>query len=58
MKDYGMDGVLLQRFISNVDKPGAALTQRNTILHQIYFAAAKYGGVYAVMQSMRGASSR
>ena len=57
MKDYGMDGVLLQRFISECTKPGKSLTQRNKILAQMDVAAATHGRTYAVMWDMSGAKS-
>jgi len=58
MRDYGMDGALIQRFISECTKPGKALTQRNLILQQMDVAAAKYGRVYAMMWDMSGASKQ
>ena len=58
MADYGLDGVLLQRFISECTKPGPALTQRNLILHQVNAAAAKHGRTYAMMWDMSGASAQ
>jgi hypothetical protein len=58
MKDYGLDGVLIQRFISECVQPGKALTQRNTILRQMNTAAAKHGRVYAMMWDMSGASKQ
>jgi hypothetical protein len=57
MADYGMDGVLLQRFISECAKPGKGLDQRNQILAQADAAAAKHGRTYAMMWDMSGASS-
>jgi len=57
MKEYGMDGVLLQRFISECTKPGKSLTQRNTILQQMDAAASAHGRVYAMMWDMSGAAS-
>jgi hypothetical protein len=56
MKDYGLDGVLIQRFISECTKPGKALAQRNTILRQMDVAAEKHGRVYAMMWDISGAS--
>jgi len=57
MKDYGMDGVLLQRFISDVINPGKGLDHFNTILAQADAAAAKHGRTYAIMYDMSGAAS-
>merc|ERR1719446_812035 len=57
MKEYGLDGVLLQRFISECATPGKSLTQRNTILEQMDVAAEKHGRVYAMMWDMSGAQS-
>ena len=54
MKDYGLDGVLIQRFVSEITKPGKALTQRNTILRQMDAAAEKHGRVYAMMWDISG----
>ena len=58
MADYGIDGVLVQRFISECTAPGAALTQRNAILKQVDAAAAQHGRVYAMMWDMSGASAQ
>jgi len=58
MKTYGLDGVLLQRFISECVNPGKALTQRNKILEQVDAAAAKHGRVYAMMWDMSGGSAQ
>lgn len=58
MESYGLDGVLIQRFVSEVTQPGKALTQRNTILYQMDAAAAKHGRVYAMMWDMSGASNQ
>lgn len=58
MKDYGLDGVLIQRFISECTQPGIALTQRNKILQQLDAAATKHGRVYAMMWDMSGASKQ
>jgi len=57
MQDYGLDGVLLQRFISEVNHHNTGLTQRNAILHQMDAAAAKHGRVYAMMWDMSGGST-
>jgi len=51
-----LDGVLIQRFISECAKPGPALTARNKVLAQMDVAAAKYGRVYGMMWDMSGAS--
>lgn len=58
MKEYGMDGVLIQRFISECTSAGKSLTQRNSILEQMDVAASKHGRVYAMMWDMSGASSQ
>lgn len=56
MKTYGLDGVLVQRFISECTTPGPALTQRNKILAQVDAASAKHGRTYAMMWDMSGGS--
>ena len=58
MKDYGLDGVLIQRFITECVSPGKALDQRNTILRQMDAAAARHGRVYAMMWDMSGGSQQ
>jgi hypothetical protein len=58
MQSYGLDGVLIQRFISECTSPGPALTQRNKILAQVDAAAAKYGRTYAMMWDMSGGSAQ
>ena len=57
MRDYGLDGVLIQRFISECTRAGKALAQRNAILEQVNDAAARHGRVYAMMWDMSGATS-
>lgn len=58
MADYGLDGVLIQRFIVECTTPGPALTQRNTILRQVDAAASAHGRAYAMMWDMSGASAQ
>merc|ERR1712070_1212725 len=48
MRDYHLDGVLLQRFLSDI-QDGPSLTQKNIILQHADAAASKHGRAYAVM---------
>lgn len=53
MKEYGMDGVLLQRFITHHSELGSeAQSHGDTVLRQTDAAAAKHGRVYAMMWDM------
>jgi hypothetical protein len=56
MKDYGIDGALVQRFASEVGDP-RALNQRNTVLRNAREAANLNGRGYAVMYDLSGMHS-
>jgi predicted secreted hydrolase len=58
MQTYGLDGVLIQRFVTEVNSPGTALDQRNKILQQMDAAASKHGRAYAMMWDMSGGSNQ
>jgi hypothetical protein len=51
MKDYGIDGVFVQRFISSAL---ARTNQRDTVLQNVRYGAEKYGRVFANMYDMSG----
>eukprot|EP01062_Namystynia_karyoxenos_P044145 TRINITY_DN3240_c0_g1_i1.p1 TRINITY_DN3240_c0_g1~~TRINITY_DN3240_c0_g1_i1.p1 ORF type:complete len:553 (+),score=171.91 TRINITY_DN3240_c0_g1_i1:88-1746(+) len=54
MRDYGLDGVLVQRFLS--DLGGVGLQQRTLVLDHAAAAAEKHQRAYAVMWDVSGAS--
>ena len=54
MKDYGIDGVFVQRFLSSAL---ARRDQRDTVLQNVRYGAEKYGRVFANMYDMSGAKS-
>lgn len=56
MKDYGIDGALVQRFANEVRDP-KALNQRNTVLRNARAAANQQGRGYAVMYDLSGMRS-
>jgi hypothetical protein len=56
MYDYALDGVLLQRFLTDI-QGGAGRTQRNIMLQQVSDAAAKYNRTWAIMWDASGASN-
>ncbi len=53
MRDYGIDGVFIQRFISGLRSP-AALSRCNTVLANCREGADRFGRVYAVMYDLSG----
>lgn len=52
MKDYGIDGVFVQRFISSAL---SRTNQRDTVLQNVRYGAEKHGRVFANMYDMSGA---
>lgn len=56
MKDYGIDGALVQRFSNEVRDP-KALNQRNTVLRNAREAANRHGRGYALMYDLSGMRS-
>lgn len=56
MKEYNIDGVFVQRFVTNLkNKPG--LNHNNTVLRNAYDAAEKNGRAIAVMYDLSGCAS-
>lgn len=53
MRDYGIDGVFVQRFINGLRRP-AALERCNTVLENCREGANRSGRVYAVMYDLSG----
>ena len=53
MRDYGIDGVFVQRFIGEVQGP-PGLRQFNTVLDHCREGANSYGRAYAVMYDLSG----
>jgi hypothetical protein len=53
MRDYGIDGVFVQRFVNQTTSP-QPLLHLNTVLSNCRRAANKYGRVYAVMYDLSG----
>ena len=56
MQQYGIDGVVLQRFSSELKDP-AFLAFRNQVLQHVRASAEAHGRVFAVMYDISGASS-
>ncbi len=54
MKDYGIDGVYLQRFASSIKPGSTALNHRNNVLDYCKAGANLYGRKYAVMYDLSG----
>jgi hypothetical protein len=53
MQEYGLDGVFIQRFVSNLKKP-VSLNHNNTVLSNALMAAWKYHRAIAVMYDFSG----
>jgi len=53
MRDYGIDGVFVQRFISSLRRP-ESLEHCNTVLANCREGANRFGRVYAVMYDLSG----
>ena len=53
MRDYGIDGVFVQRFISGLRRP-ESLEHCNTVLANCREGANRFGRVYAVMYDLSG----
>jgi hypothetical protein len=54
MSDYGIDGVFMQRFATEVFNGGAGQTQFNNVLASCREGAHQYGRVFAVMYDLSG----
>jgi len=54
MKDYGLDGVFVQRFINGLAWDPRELQRRNTVLAHCRDGANRYGRAYAVMYDLTG----
>ncbi|NLX12103.1 MAG: xylosidase/arabinosidase, partial [Phycisphaerales bacterium] len=55
MKDAGIDGVFLQRFVNELSSP-AHLSHRNAVLDNVRAAANAHGRVYAIEYDVSGAT--
>ena len=53
MSDYGLDGVFLQRFTSELSDP-ALFALRNRVTENVQAGAKKYGRVFAIMYDISG----
>eukprot|EP01106_Pelomyxa_sp_JSP_P018491 TRINITY_DN854_c0_g2_i3.p1 TRINITY_DN854_c0_g2~~TRINITY_DN854_c0_g2_i3.p1 ORF type:complete len:369 (-),score=74.52 TRINITY_DN854_c0_g2_i3:241-1347(-) len=56
MAQYGIDGVFLQRFVSELSNP-STLQIRNQVLTNVKQAAEKYGVTFCIMYDVSGAGS-
>jgi hypothetical protein len=54
MKDYGIDGVFVQRFVREVSNSPRGLRQFNVVLNNCREGANLYGRTYAVMYDLSG----
>jgi len=57
MKDYGIDGVYLQRFANGLAPGSAKLSHKNDVLDYVRNAANLHGRKYAVMYDLSGLAS-
>ncbi len=53
MKEYGIDGVFMQRFVQDIKRP-AGLNHNNTVLKNALSASEKYKSAIAVMYDLSG----
>lgn len=56
MKKYGIDGVFMQRFVSEIKRPSGK-HHFNTVLRHALKAAKKYGRAISIMYDLSGSSS-
>jgi hypothetical protein len=56
MRDAGLDGVVLQRFVTDLADP-SMLRLRNQVVRNVRSGAEKYGRVFAVMYDVTGANA-
>lgn len=56
MQDYELDGVFLQRFISNILKGGTRRSFRNEVTKNVMKSAETYGRTWAMMYDISGVS--
>jgi len=57
LQDYGLDGVFLQRFVSEIQSPGVTKDQRDKVASYVKTSAEKYGRVFGMMYDVSGANS-
>jgi len=57
LQNYNLDGVFLQRFVTEIQSPGVTLTQRDKVSGYVRDAAEKYGRVFGIMYDISGANS-
>ncbi|NLX12546.1 MAG: xylosidase/arabinosidase, partial [Phycisphaerales bacterium] len=55
MKDAGIDGIFLQRFVNELSSP-ARLAHRNAVLENVRAAANTYGRIFAIEYDVSGAT--
>lgn len=55
MNQYKIDGVFLQRFLSELNPSSPTFHFRNVVLQHVIAAAAKYGRLFSVMYDISGA---
>jgi glycoprotein endo-alpha-1,2-mannosidase len=53
MKEYGIDGVFMQRFVADIKRP-AGLLHNNTVLKNAFLASEKYKKAISVMYDLSG----
>lgn len=59
MKDYGIDGVHMQRFVKEIKNPnGSGKRHFNKVLEHALKASVKYGRVISIMYDLSGCSSQ
>jgi len=56
LQDYNLDGVFLQRFVTEIQSQGVSLNQRDQVTLHARAAAEKYQRVFGVMYDVSGAN--
>jgi len=57
LQQYNLDGVFIQRFVTEINSAGVTRTQRDQVTLHVKAAAEKYQRVFGVMYDVSGASS-
>jgi len=57
LQTYNLDGVFIQRFVTEIQNPGTDRTQRDQVATYVKNSSEKYGRVFGMMYDVSGASA-